>query len=214
MGKVTGPLFSLDASGTIAKAITYSKWRGINYVRRRVVPNNPNSTAQQEVRGCFSTLSEMWKRMPQLARDPFLAAVRGLPLTDRNRHVQANVAALQGDTDLNDLVMSVASGNAIPPVNVVESGGVGTIDVTADAPTAPPGYTLTSIVAAICLDGDPSPAIIREVLAEEDVSAPYAPSFTGLAAGTYQVATWCKWTRDSDSRVFYSEAVRDQATVT
>jgi len=43
MARTTAPLFSLDASGTIAKAITFSKWRGRQYVRRHAIPKNPQS---------------------------------------------------------------------------------------------------------------------------------------------------------------------------
>ncbi|GAJ22097.1 unnamed protein product, partial [marine sediment metagenome] len=84
MARLTAPLLSLGASGTIAKSLVYSVWKGIPYVRVHVIPANPNSVAQQEVRGIFSTLAEMWKRMPQLARDPWQADVLGLPLTARN----------------------------------------------------------------------------------------------------------------------------------
>jgi len=61
MAKVTGPLMSLDARGTIGKAITFSYWKGVNYVRARVIPNNPNTTAQQAVRGIITDASVAWK---------------------------------------------------------------------------------------------------------------------------------------------------------
>jgi len=41
MAKATGPLFSLEASGTIGKTVTYSRWKGRPYVRARVIPLNP-----------------------------------------------------------------------------------------------------------------------------------------------------------------------------
>ena len=41
MAKTTGPLFSLEASGTVGKTVTYSHWKGRPYVRRRVIPLNP-----------------------------------------------------------------------------------------------------------------------------------------------------------------------------
>jgi hypothetical protein len=50
MAKVTGPLMSLDASGTVGKTTTFSKWKGRNYVRLRVTPLNPRSNAMQLVR--------------------------------------------------------------------------------------------------------------------------------------------------------------------
>ena len=60
MVKVYGPMMSLDASGTIGKCITFSKWKGRNYVRERVIPSNPKSPAQTGRRGMFKFLSQGW----------------------------------------------------------------------------------------------------------------------------------------------------------
>lgn len=50
MSKVTGPLFSLDARNKLGGAIVYSIWKGVNYVRRLVVPANPKSKDQASAR--------------------------------------------------------------------------------------------------------------------------------------------------------------------
>jgi len=50
MAKVTGPLFSMSASGTLGKALVFAGWKGIGYVRQWVVPSNPQSGAQGDVR--------------------------------------------------------------------------------------------------------------------------------------------------------------------
>jgi len=214
MARLTAPLLSLAASGTIAKAITYSSWKGIAYARTRVVPANPKSVAQLEVRGVFSTLNEMWKRMPQLARDPWQNDVVSLPLTARNRHIQENVGVLKDESDMNNLVMSVAQGQAVPPEGASFTPGSDQITIAADTPTAPVGYTLTSMIVAVCKDGDPSPVFTTTTIAEEDDSDPYSVVLDSLAQVAYQCAIWCKWTRDSDSKVFYSSAARGQATPT
>jgi hypothetical protein len=60
MVKVHGPMFSLDASGTIGKAATFSKWKGRNYVRERVVPANPKSGPQIGMRAMLSFISKQW----------------------------------------------------------------------------------------------------------------------------------------------------------
>ena len=60
MVKVNGPLMSLDASGTLADTITFSKWKGRNYVRERVIPSNPKSGAQVGRRSMFKFLSQNW----------------------------------------------------------------------------------------------------------------------------------------------------------
>ena len=61
MAKLTGPLFSLGASGTIAKTITFGKWKGIPTARQRVVPSNPDTTDQQTQRGFFATCVSFWR---------------------------------------------------------------------------------------------------------------------------------------------------------
>lgn len=50
MAKVTGPLMSLDASGTVGNTAVFSKWKGRNYVRLRVTPMNPQSQGQADSR--------------------------------------------------------------------------------------------------------------------------------------------------------------------
>lgn len=57
---VNGPMMSLDASGTLADAITFSKWKGRNYVRERVIPGNPKSGAQTGRRSMFKFLTQAW----------------------------------------------------------------------------------------------------------------------------------------------------------
>lgn len=214
MARLTAPLLSLGASGSIANSLVFATWKGIPYARVHVIPANPKSAKQQEVRGIFSTLAEMWKRMPQLARDPWQNDVLGLPLTARNRHVQQNVSVLIDETTLDLLVMSVAQGQAIPPINETFTPGVGLITIAGETDTPPVGYTLTSMVAAVCKDGDPSPVFTTATLAEEDAETPFSVEITGLDTVPYQCALWCKWTRTSDSKIFYSTAVRGQATPT
>jgi len=61
MAKTTGPLFSLDARNSLGKAIVYSIWKGINYVRRHVVPQNPQTDDQMVVRQIITDGSQKWK---------------------------------------------------------------------------------------------------------------------------------------------------------
>jgi len=215
MARLTAPLLSLGASGSIAKSIVYASWKGIPYARVHVTPANPKSAGQQEVRGVFATLSEMWKRMPQLARDPFVYAVRGLPLTARNKHVQLNVAALQGESDLNKLVMGVASGSAIPFVTAPGVDGTdGTITCTATEGIAPEGMTLSQAVGAACLDGDPSPVLTVITTVGDKSSSPYTFVVTVATDDTYQFACWPIYTRDSDGVKFAGAPLRSQVVVT
>lgn len=60
MARVKGPLFSMDARGSIGKTLVYSIWKGINYVRRHSIPSNPKSAAQVSFRAMFTFLSQIW----------------------------------------------------------------------------------------------------------------------------------------------------------
>jgi len=50
MAKVTGPLYSMSASGKLADAMVYFGWKGVNVVRGWVKPANPQSTKQGDQR--------------------------------------------------------------------------------------------------------------------------------------------------------------------
>lgn len=60
MVKVNAPMMSLDASGTLGDAITFSKWKGRPYVRERVIPSNPKSGGQTGRRAMFKFLAQAW----------------------------------------------------------------------------------------------------------------------------------------------------------
>ena len=60
MAKVKGPLFSLSASGQIAKTLVYMTWKGIDDVRKYVIPANPRTAGQQTQRGYFSAAVAAW----------------------------------------------------------------------------------------------------------------------------------------------------------
>ncbi|KKM89904.1 hypothetical protein LCGC14_1244040 [marine sediment metagenome] len=50
MAKVTGPLFSVSASGKIADAIVFFSWKGRNVVRQWLKPSNPMTADQGDIR--------------------------------------------------------------------------------------------------------------------------------------------------------------------
>lgn len=54
MARLTGPLLSLDASGSIWGTVVYSKWKGLNYARLSVTPYNPKSDYQTGIRNTIS----------------------------------------------------------------------------------------------------------------------------------------------------------------
>jgi hypothetical protein len=63
MATTKAPLFGLDASGSLAKSIVFSKWKGRTYVRRHAVPANPQSPLQVSMRAMFSFLTKYFKSL-------------------------------------------------------------------------------------------------------------------------------------------------------
>lgn len=60
MALVTGPLLSLDASGSVAGSLVFAKWKGRPYVRQLVTPSNPKSANQRATRAMFKFLAQAW----------------------------------------------------------------------------------------------------------------------------------------------------------
>lgn len=192
MPKLTGPLFSLTASKSLGKAITYSRWRGIQYARQRVIPTNPQTTAQTDVRNIWTTLNALWLRLGPMSRAPWEASASGQPFTDRNRFLQVNMANMNGQSDMQAFEGSPGVGGAVPPVSVVDSSpGAGAITLTAVQPTLPTGWSQTSIVGVAFIDGDPTTPLAPVSYEFQDSAAPYTVILmTGLPTGTY---TWSCW---------------------
>jgi len=51
MAKLKGPLFSLGASGQLAKTLVFFPWKGLNVAREYVIPSNPQTALQVTHRG-------------------------------------------------------------------------------------------------------------------------------------------------------------------
>jgi len=56
MAKVSGPLFSMEASGKFAGALVFGKWKGRPTVRQLVTPANPMSADQETARNAVRVL--------------------------------------------------------------------------------------------------------------------------------------------------------------
>lgn len=60
MVRLYGPCMSMDASGKLADAIVFSKWKGRNLARQLVKPSNPRSGGQTGMRAMFKFLAQEW----------------------------------------------------------------------------------------------------------------------------------------------------------
>jgi hypothetical protein len=89
MAKVYAPLMSIDASGTYANQLTYAKWKGIRYVRNQVIPANPRTAEQINVKNAFTVALDQWHQESETTKDLWKAAAlaAGRPLSAFNLYV-------------------------------------------------------------------------------------------------------------------------------
>lgn len=93
MAKVTGPFLSLGARGTVGKTLTASFWRGIAYMRERVIPHNPKSGPQLAIRGVLSDGVSKWRfgTISEADKMKWNTYALGLSETGMNRYMRVYI---------------------------------------------------------------------------------------------------------------------------
>lgn len=214
MAKVNAPLLSFGARGQIGNSIVFGAWRGVNYARQKVIPANPRTTAQQELRGVFRVMSQLWTLAPIQWKDLWNAFASGRPFTGRNAFMGQNIAALDGQADRTSFIFSPGAKGGLPPEAIALTGGAGTVDVVVTNPDAPDGWVLSSAVGIAILDGDPSMPYSGPVGIDVETVDPTALEITGLdEPGTYVVGVYLVWEKPNGDTA-YSVALSDTAVVT
>jgi hypothetical protein len=214
MAKTTAPALSFGASGQIAKSAVYSSWKGRSYVRRHVIPANPQTTSQMNTRAIFSWLNAVWKLLPNDAIAPWTAYAKGKQLTNRNAFQKYNLATLLANNDLSAFAMSPGALGGFSPAITSVTPGVGTLTIVAtNAPNYPADWTPGTMYAAVIKSQTPLTSTDYEVSVGSDASSPYSIAITGLDAVPYQVLVWQTWTR-ADGSTAYSPSVQSTGTPT
>jgi hypothetical protein len=140
MVRVQAPALSLEASGTIAGALTFSKWKGRPYVRERVDPSNPKSGGQVGVRSMLSFLAKQWASISSANQTTWEDRADAKVISEFNAYVGYNVfrfrdflAPTQHDPeDTADTPATPGAGSA--------TAGVRSITVTQAITTAADGW--------------------------------------------------------------------------
>lgn len=213
MAKVTAPLLSFGASGQIAKTQVYATWRGVQYVRRHVIPANPRTQAQQLTRTTFATLREMWKLNPTIGRAPWDAFATGRKFLGLNKYIGENLRVVRGEADYLNFLGSPGARGGLPPVSVTVSQGVATGELEVDfvTPTPPNGWVLDATQAVGFPDQDPAVDFGGPLVADEDAATQSTVTLTGFAAAeTVVAAGWLKWTKPNGETAF-SVSISDSA---
>jgi len=84
MAKVTGPLFSMTASGKLANSIVFMTWRGIADVRMYKKPTNKRTANQIITRAFFSTSVDNYQALSAADQTALRNTAAGKPYSGFN----------------------------------------------------------------------------------------------------------------------------------
>ncbi|MFW6016083.1 MAG: hypothetical protein ACOCRK_06565 [bacterium] len=65
MAKVTGPLFSINASGQFADSLVFSNWKGINVVKKKGISTRKSTAKQNLVKLAFAECAKVWNNLSE-----------------------------------------------------------------------------------------------------------------------------------------------------
>jgi hypothetical protein len=83
---------SMDASGTIAGAITFSRWKGRPFVRRHAIPSNPQTALQVAMRSMMKYASQAWTALGDPAKATWEPAAEAAKISPFNQYIKFNLA--------------------------------------------------------------------------------------------------------------------------
>jgi hypothetical protein len=182
MALVSGPLLSMRASGQIGKSVVFSKWKGRQTARAYVIPSNPQSAAQTEVRTTFQWVHDLYKSLGADAQAAWILKAAQMQITAMNAFTGVNVPLCRASTDAHE-VQFICEVNGGPTAAAPAlTPGSGTISATLTAPTLPTGWTIDKAIFLCLKSVDPHGEMeAMPIVSITDASSPYSASFTGLA---------------------------------
>lgn len=93
MARVTFSVLLSAASGKVGDVVM-SRWKGIPYVRRRVIPANPQTGKQCMQRHILKTALLLWQSVKAWAKPPWVLAATGYAVSGYNLFMDHDIAAL------------------------------------------------------------------------------------------------------------------------
>lgn len=133
MARVTGPLHSDTASGTFAKSMTFSRWKGRPYVRERVIPANPKAPKQLGVRAMMAFLAQAWASIGASPQSSWLLDATAKGISAFNEFISANLKRwqnFQGPTKTNP---ATEASTGLTVSAHVYTGGIGQVNLSLTA---------------------------------------------------------------------------------
>ena len=104
MARLTMSPIVSGISGKAADGV-YASWKGRQYVRKMVVPHNPQSDAQTAVREAMARMGPLWRSLPAVLQDRCNQYAAGIQMSGWNWFVMHN----------RKLELTNEAGNVCPP---------------------------------------------------------------------------------------------------
>lgn len=186
MVSLKGPLMSLDASGTIAGTITFSKWKGRNYARSTVIPANPQTDLQTAVRAVLAFVSKDFANLSEAQKDEWHEVASALAISAINAYTGNAVKAARQESGWPRYPSAAPAQTPGAASNVQVSVGFRQVKITFTQPAQKPNYAWLIYIIA-------QPAEVRQFAALTKVTYPnqseqtVSVTITNLDPGQYKL---------------------------
>lgn len=176
---------SFDASGTIGGAITFSKWKGRNYIRRHAIPSNPKTGAQVATRAMMRFLTTQWASLTAGQQAEWAAQATSDNITPLNAFVRYNMKRW---TQFGDPFMDLTGvASTVPTLGALSlTGGVGQLTGLQNTTALNDGWGL---LWALSKNTGFTPAKTDIVYVNRVGASSTSVVLTGLTPGVWYVRT-------------------------
>jgi hypothetical protein len=158
-----------------------SKWKNKTTIRSYAKPSNPNTAAQQTVRGAFKEMTQFVALFSDQLK--YKTALDTSGMSVRNAIIKANKAQIaDGTFDPSNLVIS--KGGLQSPQGVAVSFASGKATVTWTTPTAS-NFTANALAICVVVDKDEQVADVFEAKATEGTATGTVALGVGNTANVY-----------------------------
>lgn len=178
-------MMSFDASGTIGGAVTFSKWKGRNYVRRHAIPSNPKTGGQLSTRAMMRFLTTQYAGLSGADKSGWATQGQSDNITAMNAYVRFNMKKwTQNDYPTMGPLHTGGSAPVLGALSVF--GGVGQLSLTQTITTLNDGWGLY-VAVSLTTGFTPVHTDVRYIA--KMVAGAVNVVITGLAPNTYFVRT-------------------------
>jgi len=115
MAKLDSPFGSKRVSGRIGDGFVMSSWRGISYLRQRVIPAYRTSERLERVRGLFARQNRRWMELREAEREAWRMFCERKHLLGQANVIFASYSSLALDAGFPEPVLPPRSRMPLPP---------------------------------------------------------------------------------------------------